>query len=60
MKEPSSFGKDYIYLTEVSALEDDSDFYVELYPYRPDLQCSGSPIKVLHNFDELIDFLENL
>lgn len=34
------------------------DFDVEFYEYNQELSCDGSPTKVIKNFDELINLLE--
>ncbi|WP_019156745.1 hypothetical protein [Robertmurraya massiliosenegalensis] len=58
MKKTDLLIKDYIYMTEVSDSKEKEDFEIELYPLGSDLKCADSPIRVIHNFDELIDFFE--
>ncbi|MGG0719682.1 hypothetical protein ABE096_19150 [Robertmurraya massiliosenegalensis] len=58
MKKADLLNQDYIYMTEVSDSREKTDFEIELYKYGNDLKCEDSPIKVIHNFDELIDFFE--
>lgn len=52
--------EDYIIRTEVLASTNDGEFHVELFPLKEDLKCTGAPTKVIHNFDELIEFLEEV
>jgi hypothetical protein len=34
------------------------DFNVELFEYNQELCCEGNPIRVVKNFDELINLLD--
>lgn len=34
------------------------DFNVEFFEYNPELYCEGNPIRVVKNFDELINLLD--
>lgn len=51
--------EDLIFMSEVSKEENNTDFHVEVFTYSSDLKCDGSPVKVIHNFDDLINFFEN-
>lgn len=46
----------YIFVTSVSP--NDDDFSIEIYPYNEEEKTDGPPLKVVQNFEELIDFLE--
>lgn len=48
--------KDYIFTSEVSPNTDENEFIVEFYQNESDTE--SEPIKVIHNFDELISFFE--
>ncbi|PLR78584.1 hypothetical protein CU633_04980 [Bacillus sp. V3-13] len=46
-----------IFATSVQEHEDE-EFHVDFFHFQPDYDCEGIPLKTIHNFDELIDFLE--
>lgn len=48
---------EYIFSTVVSDSTDVNEFIVEFYPEN---DAEGSPFKITKNFDELIDFLNEL
>ena len=50
--------KNYIVSTSIDSSADPEDFIVELF--CPDDEENTEPKKVIHNFDELISFFENL
>lgn len=51
-------GKNYIFSTSIDYSEDPDDFIIELF-YADDEELT-QPKKIIHNFDELISFFENL
>lgn len=55
----SNLNQTYIFSTEVSPAED-QEFVVEFYQCLIDDQPEIFPSKVTKNFDELIDFFENM
>lgn len=58
MKASQIMKDDLIFMSEVSKGEKDTDFHVQLFSYSSDMKCDGAPIKVIQNFDDLIDFFE--
>jgi hypothetical protein len=36
------------------------DFNVEFFEYNKELCCEGRPVKVVNNFDELINWLDDM
>lgn len=56
------FDKNYLFSTSLDSSKDKDDFVIELYSItenQADLE-SLQPAKVIHNFDELISFFEEL
>ena len=51
-------GKNYIISTSVDDSHNQDEFFIELFSESATQQ--SSPEKVIHNFDELISFFENL
>jgi hypothetical protein len=49
--------QEYTFSTVVSDSTDANEFIIEFYP---DNAAEGSPFKITKNFDELIDFLNEL
>ncbi len=58
MKDSQRLEEELIFQTEVMTSSQMTDFYLEFFPYSADMKCEHSPIKVIHNFEELIDFFE--
>lgn len=58
MKAPQTLKDDLIFMVELTDSPKESDFIIELFPDSSDKDCPGAPVKVIHNFDELIDFFE--
>ncbi|MBT2689613.1 hypothetical protein J7I93_15585 [Bacillus sp. ISL-47] len=50
----------YSFTTSVTEASQKEDFIVELFEFGPDMDSEGLPLKVLTNFDELIDFIEEM
>lgn len=50
----------YIFSTTVDPSNEQDEFLVELFSYSEDEDNHTEPKKVIHNFDELISFFENL
>jgi hypothetical protein len=50
----------YYFTTTVSEKHEKEDFMVEFFTNQPDESSEDSPIKITKNFDELIDFFEQL
>ena len=52
----------YFFTTTLDSTKDKDDFVIELYSTRKDITDLESlkPEKVIHNFDELISFFEEL
>jgi hypothetical protein len=49
----------YIFTTNTSTSSTTTDeFVVEFFEHTPDQCCDGAPTKVIKNFGELIDFIE--
>lgn len=55
-----SLQKEYIFSTIVSEKNQEDDFVVEFFSCKTSKRNECQPIKVTHNFDELIDFFEEL
>ncbi|RHW42150.1 hypothetical protein D1B31_05805 [Neobacillus notoginsengisoli] len=51
---------DFVFSTSVTPNPSKEEFIVEFYPCTPDLECNGKPIKITRNFEELIDFIEEM
>ncbi|NHM31007.1 hypothetical protein [Neobacillus terrae] len=49
-----------VYAVLASGTESKDEFRVEFYQYSEGLECSGSPVKVIDNFDELLAFLDEM
>lgn len=58
MKTRHTLKEDLIFKTEVQDSSKETDFIIELFPYSTEMDCLGAPSKVIHNFDELIEFFE--
>jgi hypothetical protein len=52
--------KNYIFSTTVDSSSARDEFLIELFSYSEDEDNHTEPKKVIHSFDELISFLENL
>ncbi|CAM3727595.1 hypothetical protein GCM10009865_27370 [Aeromicrobium ponti] len=50
----------YIFTTSVTEASPKEDFLVELFEFCPNMNCDGLPIIVEKDFDELIDFIEEM
>lgn len=50
--------QDYIFSTIVSEKTQENDFVIEFFSCEISEQNVFQPIKITHNFDELIDFFE--
>lgn len=50
----------YIFTTSVTGASPKEDFFVELFEFCPDLNCDGLLLRVLKDFDELINFIEEM
>ncbi len=51
--------KNYIYYTSIDTSENQAEFLLELFTYSENDKEHIVPETVIHNFDELITFLEN-
>ena len=60
MKAPQKVNTDYIFTTNVSSTCQESDFFIEFFPYAANMECTGEPSMVIRNFEELIDLFEDL
>lgn len=58
MKAPWDQNEEFIFMSEVVESAKETDFYIEIFPFSPDMECEGTPVRVIHNFDELIRFFE--
>lgn len=58
MKSPQKETNDYIFTTNIVDSTCESEFMIKIFPYSADMECEGTPAKIIHNFDELIDFFE--
>jgi hypothetical protein len=50
----------YFFTTTVSNELKKEDFIVEFFTYPPSASSDDMPIKITKNFDELLDFIEQL
>lgn len=50
----------FIFSTTTSSSSSADEFLVELFDYSPDQCCDGTPAKIIRNFDDLIDFIEQI
>ena len=60
MKKDQEKDENYIFSTSVDYSLDQDEFIVELFSCPEDEEKGVMPKKVIHNFDELISFFENL
>ncbi|CEG27396.1 hypothetical protein [Bacillus sp. B-jedd] len=51
---------EFVFSTSVTPNTSKEEFIVEFFPYTPDWSCMGQPTKITRNFEELIDFFEEL
>jgi hypothetical protein len=58
MKVSEKVKESFIFTTSTSSSTSTDEFVVELFDNTPDQCCEGTPKKVIRNFEELIDFLE--
>lgn len=52
--------EDYIIATKVLNSTHKEEFVVEVYPYSLELDCEGTPSRTINNFDDLINFFDEL
>ncbi|MCM2532516.1 hypothetical protein NDK43_09120 [Neobacillus pocheonensis] len=52
--------QEYIFKSIVSEKASENEFVVEFFSCDTNVQNECQPLKVTHNFDELIDFFEEL
>jgi hypothetical protein len=60
MKKEQEKEENYVFTTSVDYSVDQDEFIVELFSCPEDEKEGVMPKKVIHNFDELISFFENL
>lgn len=61
MKSSKIVQDDFVFSTTATSTDNPTDeFLLELFDYSADLSCDGIPKKVIKNFDELIDFFEDI
>lgn len=58
MKAPQNINHNLVISTNISEATKKGDFPIKLFPYSPELDCEGAPLKTIKNFDELIEFFE--
>lgn len=58
MKASQDKKEDLIFMSEVLDDVNSTDFHVEIFSYSSDMKCDCAPVKVINNFDELINFFE--
>jgi len=52
--------ENYIFTAALDSSDDKNDFIIELYSLEEDNHEPSEPEKIIHNFDELISFFEEL
>ena len=50
----------FVFTTNVSEAAKENEFVIEIFRCLTDITPESIPIKVTHNFDELIDFFEQI
>ena len=60
MKLHEKVSQDYFFSTTVSDDLEKEDFIIEFFSNPPNASSVDAPIKITKNFDELIDFIEQL
>ncbi|MDZ5472736.1 hypothetical protein SM124_13465 [Bacillus sp. 31A1R] len=60
MKKVTKSNKQYIFSSSVSETNKENEFTVEFFQCTPEMNQEDNPYKVTNNFDELLNFLEEL
>lgn len=58
MKAPQPANDTFIITSQIGECSAPNEFIVEFFPFTSEITSHEKPIKVIHNFDELIEFFE--
>ncbi|WML48196.1 hypothetical protein RCG23_23520 [Neobacillus sp. PS3-34] len=60
MKSGNWENQNLVYTSEVTECQSRDEFTIEFFTSSNGMKCSGIPMKVVRNFDELILFMEQM
>ncbi|MDP4170067.1 MAG: hypothetical protein Q8906_05605 [Bacillota bacterium] len=50
----------FVYSASAAEVQSENELNIEIYPFSHGMSCTGEPIRVINNFEDLILFIEQI